>query len=276
MIDKITLFLNGVRYKNIITALICCLLAAFKLNSFSDMGSIIPIIMVVLLMMITNLANDILDIKTDSINRPNRPLIIQPSIAKYFKRTILILTILIILLSFFVNLKAQCIAIGSVPLLIFYSKLFKPKPLIGNIFVALYLSLVFVFMEIAITDSIRLMIIPAIFAFGISLIREIVKDMQDYKGDQESGVMTLPILIGMKSCAYFVNFLIVCFLLTCGIIILDFYYFYYIVTLVFIVFMPLFYLMFFLIKKPTAKSCGEASALLKKITILGLIIIYIT
>ena len=276
MINNIKIFLKGIRYKNIIIALICCVLAASKLNALNYISTLIPISIVLFLMMIANLANDILDIKTDSINRPNRPLIINPSLVQYFKIAILIFTILAIGLSFFINLKAQFIVIGSVPLLILYSKFFKSRPLIGNVFVAFYLSLVFIFIEIAITNSIDLMTVPAIFAFGISLIREIVKDIQDYKGDQASKIKTLPILIGIKPCIYFVNFLIICFLLACGIIMLDFYFFYYIATLIFIVFMPLFYLIFFLIKKPIIKSCREASALLKKITILGLIIIYIT
>ena len=275
MINNMKLFLVGIRYKNIIIALTCCGIAIAKVDILSYQSVAISLAVVMLLMMIANLANDILDTQTDSVNRPNRPLITNPSIINIFKMIVLICSILVIVLSFFLNWQAQCIAIGSIPLLIFYSKIFKPLPLVGNIVVAFYLALVFIFMEISITNSIELMIIPAYFAFGISIIREIIKDIQDYKGDQVTGIKTLPILIGIKGCIYCVIFLIVCFLFILGIIILNTLYFYYAMCVFFLVFMPLFYLIFFLIKNPTSKACREASALLKKTTILGLIIIYI-
>ena len=226
-------------------------------------------------MIVSNLSNDIFDIETDSINNPNRPLITHPSIIYLFKITIIISCVLVLIGSFFINFWAQCIAVGSIPLLISYSKFFKPAPLLGNIFVAFYLALVFIFIEIAITNSINIMIVPSIFAFGISLIREIIKDIEDYKGDAVSKINTLPIFVGIKGSIYIVISLIICFLLIYSSIIVQYLYFYYSMSLFFLVFLPLFYLIFFLVRNPTSKACGEASALLKKTTILGLLIIYI-
>ena len=119
------------------------------------------------------------------------------------------------------------------------------------------------------------MIVPAFFAFGISLIREMIKDVEDYRGDLQAGLKTLPILIGIKQTICSVIFLIICFIIGSFFIALNNLYIYSIISLFLLVFMPLFYLIFFLIKDPTSKSCSRASALLKKITILGLIIIYI-
>jgi len=39
----------------------------------------------------------------------------------------------------------------------------------------------------------------AIFAFQISLIREIVKDMEDIEGDSEFGSRTLPLVLGLRN-----------------------------------------------------------------------------
>ena len=227
-------------------------------------------------MIITNLSNDIFDIETDSINRPNRPLIASPRSITLFRNTILVCVVVVFILSFFMNLSAQFIVIASIPFLMFYSKLFKVIPLIGNIFVAFYLAMVFIFIEIAITNSVELMLIPSIFAFGISLIREIIKDIEDFNGDRASGIKTLPILIGINLSIAVVYIIIIIFLFFCVTIMISYVYFYYTLALFLLVFMPLFYLIFFLIKNPTSKSCADASALLKKITILGLIIIYIT
>ena len=275
MINNIQLFLTGIRLRNIIIALVCCVIAVMKIDGFNHISAIFSIVAVMLLMIITNLSNDILDIKTDTINRPDRPLITNPSIGIFFKIIVFMCSFLVLGVSFFINFWAQCIVVGSLPVLIFYSKLFKPVPLIGNIFVAFYLAFVFIFIEIAITNSVELMIAPAIFAFGISLIREIIKDIEDYNGDKANGIKTLPVIIGIKSCIYVAIFFIISFLFVCSLIMLHSFYFYCVMAVFFLVFMPLFYLIFFLIKSPTSESCGEASALIKKITILGLIIIYI-
>ena len=42
------------------------------------------------------------------------------------------------------------------------------------------------------------LIIPALLAFGLTLIREIVKDLADIKGDKSAGLMTFPIVYGKK------------------------------------------------------------------------------
>ena len=119
------------------------------------------------------------------------------------------------------------------------------------------------------------MILPASIAFGISLIREIIKDIEDYKGDKIEGIFTLAVYIGIQPAVYLACSLMVFFLIFCSLIIPYQNNFYYTITVFFLVFMPIFYLIFFLIKSPTSQSCSKASSLLKKITIVGLVIIYI-
>ena len=63
---------------------------------------------------------------------------------------------------------------------------------------AFYLSLDFLFIEITLQGFIDVMVFPAIFAFGVSLIREVIKDIEDFKGDKKAGLQTLPIYIGIK------------------------------------------------------------------------------
>ena len=45
--------------------------------------------------------------------------------------------------------------------------------------------------------------IYALFAFMLTWIREIVKDMEDFKGDAEEGCITMPIKIGLQQTTYF-------------------------------------------------------------------------
>ena len=90
MTNSIKLLLQGMRYPNIIIGLTCCIVAIIKIETSINSHTIISTLIIVLLMIITNLSNDILDIETDSINRPNRPLIASPSAINLFRNAILI------------------------------------------------------------------------------------------------------------------------------------------------------------------------------------------
>jgi 4-hydroxybenzoate polyprenyltransferase len=101
-------------------------------------------------------------------------------------------------------------------LLYFYSATYKRQFLIGNIIVALLVALVP--MMVVIYDAAPVyqeysqttVNFPgvailfywvggfAIFAFLTTLIREIIKDMEDCKGDMETGRKTLPVVSGLK------------------------------------------------------------------------------
>ena len=96
-------------------------------------------------------------------------------------------------------------------LLYFYATTLKQIALMGNILVALVLSfsvMIINFFDIfpATADDNREIMRPiflilfdyATFAFIINLIREIVKDLEDEKGDYNQGLRTLPIVLGIK------------------------------------------------------------------------------
>jgi len=106
-------------------------------------------------------------------------------------------------------------------LLWFYSTIFKKKPVIGNLIVSLLTAIVvlivplyetnlreLVFRDIA--QSIMLLVAGYMFfAFLISWIREIVKDLEDMDGDIDFDCNTLPILIGVKWTKYVTILLII-------------------------------------------------------------------
>lgn len=96
-------------------------------------------------------------------------------------------------------------------LLYVYATNLKQIPVVGNIVVALLLSISIVIIALfdifpATDDANRIVmgeifgivIDYAIFAFIINLIREMVKDMEDMDGDYQTGINTLPIAIGVS------------------------------------------------------------------------------
>ena len=271
----IKIFLQSIRIKNVIIGIICCLITFLKVPPNNYVNTSFGLLIIVLLMLASNLINDVFDMKTDKINYPNRALIKHPELKKIFIKISFSSFFGACFLAFFINNIAFFIVLVSIPILVSYTPFLKGIALLGNVIISFYLGLVFIFIEICISNSINIMILPASFAFGISLIREITKDIEDYKGDKIANIHTLPVYIGVKKSTYFTCFLMGCFLFFCGYVMFFLDNFYYNIAVFFLVFMPIFYLIFFLVKSPTSKSCSEASTLLKKITILGLIIIYI-
>ena len=266
---------QAARIKNVAIGLVCTLVTFFKVSNDNYLNFLLGTSIVFLLMIASNLVNDIYDVKSDKINNPNRPLVKFPKLKLPFQVFSLISFVVSLFLSAFISNIIFLIVLLSVPILFLYTPFLKGIPLVGNITVSFYLAFVFIFIEICVSGNISIMILPAGFAFGISLIREVIKDAEDYMGDKSAKINTLPVCIGIKKTIYISCFLMLLFLLFCGSLIFFKNNFYYNISVFFLVFMPIFYLIFFLIKSPKSKSCSEASALLKKITILGLIIIYI-
>lgn len=54
----------------------------------------------------------------------------------------------------------------------------------------------------------RIIALFGIFAFLVSLIREMIKDMEDYEGDKATSCRTMPIILGIKSTKSVVLFII--------------------------------------------------------------------
>jgi 4-hydroxybenzoate polyprenyltransferase len=99
-------------------------------------------------------------------------------------------------------------------LLWFYSTSYKRQMLIGNVVISLLTALTVLvvgfyepklYREIntvnapAVYQLLRIILLYAAFAFLLSLIREIVKDLEDIKGDAYLGCRTMPIVYGINA-----------------------------------------------------------------------------
>ena len=153
--------------------------------------------------------NDYFDIKTDAINRPNK-LLLENTIDR--RKAILLhlfLTFIGILIGLIIALQHRNILlvgfqIISSLLLWFYSTRYKQSYITGNILVAALTSiciLMFYWYEpqLAIHKNAQTVLFTtALFAFTLTWMRELVKDMEDLKGDTIAGCNTMPIVIGLK------------------------------------------------------------------------------
>ena len=174
----------------------------FFLESSDLISCFKVIILIFISMSIGNISNDIIDSKIDSINHPNRVL---PKKLISIKRAYIYLFInlfLLLLNSIFIPYLAIIFLFSANLLLLLYNIYFKHFPLIGNIIISLLLYRYLYFSELVIASTTNKLFIPSFFAFIISLIRELVKDLEDIEGDKSNGSRTLPILIGVKNTIY--------------------------------------------------------------------------
>jgi geranylgeranylglycerol-phosphate geranylgeranyltransferase len=97
----------------------------------------------------------------------------------------------------------------------YYAHTLKKVLLLGNLTVSLLTWLCFVFggFIIGIDTMSNEIIITSIylgsFAFLITMAREIIKDMEDIKGDTIEKAKTFPIKYGLKKSSYLAGFLII-------------------------------------------------------------------
>lgn len=156
--------------------------------------------------------NDYFDVKIDLINKPKRVII-----GRYLKRRWAmtahqIFNVLGCLLGLFVSKWVFLVSVLSVTLLWVYASYFKKRPFIGNVIVALLTALALLMLSIFYPQNRDLVLLYALFAFGITLIREIIKDMEDVRGDVSHGCRTLPIIWGIRRTKFFVYVLIAFFI----------------------------------------------------------------
>lgn len=165
--------------------------------------------------------NDYFDIRTDEINRPDRRIVQHQLSTKTAVKIHIILNGVAILIGFYLGYRidtwsfAMIFPVVSI-MLWFYSARYKSMLFWGNLIVAFLSALVLVitwmfeFFWMHLQPEVfarainelpwvtRLVLIYALFAFLTSLVREIIKDVEDEPGDRTVGCRTIPIVYGRR------------------------------------------------------------------------------
>lgn len=163
--------------------------------------------------------NDYFDLRTDRINKPHKIILGKELSRRKAISSHIILTITAIAIGFYLAYKVNNWSLTLVFIVIavilwLYSIRYKRKFLIGNILIsalaAFVIAIVWIFEynAIALTTAIDVeslqindfVQIFAIFAFATTLLREIIKDIEDIKGDAKTGCKTVPIVSGVRNC----------------------------------------------------------------------------
>ena len=167
--------------------------------------------------------NDYFDLNIDRVNKPDK-LVVE----KVIKRRSAILwhwflSGLGVILGLYVSWKVRNPLVGAanlacVVLLYFYSTTFKKKLLIGNVLISLLTAWVILVLYVCefkfaifhdpfthqmLSRVFKFAVLYSGFAFIISLIREVVKDIEDMEGDSRYGCRTMPIVWGVNTAKVF-------------------------------------------------------------------------
>ena len=238
--------------------------------------------------------NDYFDLNIDQVNKPGKVVVNQ----FINRRWVIFWHMFLSLLGFFFTVLALPMGqywhivlanLTSIILLWFYSTNFKKQLLIGNIVISLLTAWVIVvlyfskyplrirqLLEID-RNEIRLfrfMIVYACFAFVISLIREVIKDMEDVEGDRKYGCRTMPIVWGMNASKVFVAVWII--VLVAALIILQLYvvpfgWWYSILYCILLIIGPLLWILVKLFKAHSSKEFHTLSTVVKLVMFAGIL-----
>lgn len=158
--------------------------------------------------------NDYYDIKIDLINKPHRVVIGKSITRRYAILFHTLLSFSGVVLGFILSWKIAAVNFVCATVLWWYSNRLKRQPFVGNFVVALLTGIAIWLVDSLYKTGHMLIICYALFAFFITLIREIIKDMEDLKGDETFGCKTLPIVLGMRRTKYFIYGILMLFLLS--------------------------------------------------------------
>ena len=240
-------FLRLIRYKNLLIIVLTQYLMRWSIIKpilkvdyydselqFSELNFFFLVMATVFITAAGYVINDYFDIKTDLVNRPETVIVGRVLNRRWAILLHVILNTIGIglgaYISFYIGIPALTIVFVLITgILWFYSTTYKRQFLIGNVIVALLTALVplmVILFEIPLLNNeygllmheMRsnfnhiIMWVSAfdLFAFLITMILEISKDVEDFEGDSAYGRKTMPIVLGVLN----TKIVIITFILT--------------------------------------------------------------
>jgi len=233
----IAAFLRLVRWQNLAFIAITQVLFYYSLVqplydkginfSFDKMHFLLLVIASVLIAAAGYIINDYFDLNIDQVNKPQRTVIDKSIKRRWAIVQHILLSLAGIGISVYIDLTTSTFWLGisnfaCVMLLFGYSISLKKKLLIGNILISALTAWVIIvaflcyyrtlycsncdraLLDVYVHRFIRIAVLYAGFAFIISLIREVVKDLEDMDGDARYGCKTMPIVWGIPASKIFV------------------------------------------------------------------------
>ncbi|RNI33308.1 prenyltransferase [Rufibacter immobilis] len=165
--------------------------------------------------------NDYYDLKIDRINKPERVVVGKTLTRRKAMMIHLYLSATGVVLGLLLGWRIALVLLGVALLLWGYSAQFKKRPLIGNVTIALLSAAMVLVVPLQAGQPSKAAWAYGMFAFLISLVREIIKDMEDVRGDASFQCRTLPIVAGIPKTKWVLYLLLALFLVFTGFVMLE-------------------------------------------------------
>ena len=140
--------------------------------------------------------NNFYDSKKDLINRPNKSKLDRLVSQKTKLQVYFTVNFIVAVLAFLVSYKAMLFFSVYIFLIWYYSHRLKKYPIIGNLTASLLAVLPFFAILLYYKNFYPQIFAHASFLFLLILIREIIKDLENIKGDIANDYRTIPVKFG--------------------------------------------------------------------------------
>ena len=158
--------------------------------------------------------NDYYDIKIDLVNNPDK-VVIGKELPR--RQAIILHTTfnaIGIILGAWVGLLVGAINLVSAFFLWWYSNYLKKIAFLGNLVIGVLTGASVALVGFLFPANMEAIAVFSFFAGAISVVREIVKDIEDQVGDQKFGCKTLPVVLGIRKTKNLLIVLIILFSLS--------------------------------------------------------------
>lgn len=140
--------------------------------------------------------NNFYDSKKDLINRPNKSQLDRLVSQKTKLQVYFTVNFVVFLLAFFVSFRAVLFFSAYIFLIWFYSHKLKKITVVGNLTAAFLAVLPFFAILLYYKNLYPEIFAHATFLFLLILVREMIKDLENLKGDVANDYQTIPVLYG--------------------------------------------------------------------------------
>lgn len=151
--------------------------------------------------------NNFYDAEKDLINRPRKTMLDRLISQRTKLTAYFILNFASVIFASYVSFRAVAFFSLYIFSLWFYSHKLKRIPLVGNIVSSVLAITPFFAVFIYYKNFALVIFVHAIFLFLIILVRDMVKDLENIKGDMAQGYKTVPILYGERMSKKIITFL---------------------------------------------------------------------
>ena len=152
--------------------------------------------------------NNFYDQEKDLINRPQKSILDHMVSQKTKFSLYFVINILVLLFSSLISLRAGLFFAGYMFFIWFYSHKIKKQPVLGNLTSALLSITPFFAILLYFKNYNLLIFVFGFYLFLILAIRELVKDLENIKGDLTLNYKTVPVIYGEKATKLMMSILI--------------------------------------------------------------------